>query len=309
MKILWSLIICAVLACSVNAEEKVLKSALASRWYTDDPVKLKAELEGYMKNAKQEPMEDVIALLLPHAGYRYSGQTAAYGIKALKKKYKKFIIIGPAHRVGLMNILSIPKVTHYQTPLGEVPLNKEIIDKLKKYNIFRAIPQIHKTEHSVQIEIPLLQVKEKDFSIVPIVVGMCDEYTINKAGEAIRSVMDEETLLLISSDFIHYGKNYGFIPFKKNIPENIKKLDYKALGYIKKLDLPGFSKFMNDSGATICGRMPISVLLATLPKKTKVHELKYTTSGAMAKNYKNSVSYFSIAFTGKWQKKKPLKKK
>lgn len=289
---------------SLHAEEKVLKSALAGSWYTDDPVKLKAELEGFLKNAKQKPMDKVIALILPHAGYRFSGQTAAYGIKALKKKYKRFIIIGPYHRVGMMNILSIPDVTYYQTPLGKVPLDQELIAKLKKHNIFRTIPQVHKTEHSVQMEIPLLQVKQKDFTIVPIVVGMCDEYTIKKAGEVIRGMMDEETLLIASSDFTHYGRNYGFVPFKKNIPENIKKIDYQAFDKIKNLNLPGFSKFMDDTGATICGRMSISILLATLPKDTGVHELKYTTSGELTKDYTNSVSYFSIAFTGKWNKKK-----
>lgn len=299
-----SLMVYAVLTCCTHAEEKVLKSALAGRWYTDDPVTLKTELEGYLKNAKQDPLDDVIALILPHAGYRYSGQTAAYGIKALKKKYKRIIILGPSHSVSMYNTLSIPNVTHYQTPLGKVPLDTKLIEQLKTHDIFKSIPQAHRNEHSVQIEVPWIQVKEKDFTIVPIVVGICDEETLNNAGNIIRNLMDDKTLLIASSDFVHYGRNYSYVPFTKDIPKNIKKLDYGALEQIKKLDGAGFSKYVDKTKATICGRMSIGVLLAALPQTTKVHELFYTTSGAMTKDYSNSVSYFSIAFTGKWTKKK-----
>lgn len=303
MKNTISLIICLTFTLYLNAEE-VLVSPLAGTWYAKDQTKLKAELQGYLKKADQKPMDDVIALILPHAGYRYSGQTAAYGIKALKKNYKKFIILGPSHRVSMYNTLSVPNVTHFQTPLGKVPLDTKFIAQLKKHEIFKSISQAHNYEHSVQIQIPLLQIKEKDFSIVPIVVGNCDEATIKKAGNIIRNLMDEETLLIASSDFVHYGKNFHYTPFLDNIPENIKKTDYGALEQIKKLDMKGFIEYRNKTGATICGVMSIGVMLAALPKETKVHELCYRTSGDMTKDFTNSVSYFSIAFTGKWTKKK-----
>ena len=303
MKFLLSILCVLALILTCKAEDKVLKSSLAGRWYTDDPVKLRSELEGYLKNAKQQPLDNVIALILPHAGYKYSGQTAAYGLKALKKTYKRVIILGPTHRLLMPNTLSIPNVTHYQTPLGKVPLDRKLIDKLLKNNIFKSIPQAHQTEHSVQIEVPLMQVKEKNFTLIPIVVGSCDEATLKKAGIAIRELMDEDTLLIASSDFVHYGRNFNYVPFKKDISENIKKLDFGAYDKIAALDLAGFIKYKKNTGATICGEMSIAVLLATLPTNTKVHKLFYTTSGAMTRDYSHSVSYMSVAFCGQWNKK------
>lgn len=286
---------------SCHAEEKVLKSALAGSWYTADPLKLRTELEGYISNAKQEPLDEVIALVLPHAGYQYSGQTAAYGIKALKKQYKRVIIIGPTHRVAMQNVLSIPDVDYYETPLGKVPLDRKGIAQLLEKPFFKSIPQAHQFEHSVQIEIPLLQVKEKDFTIIPIVAGMCDLETLKKAGAAIRELINDETLLIASSDFTHYGPNFNYVPFKDDIPANLKKLDSGAYDQIASLDLTGFLKYLNKTGATVCGEMSIGVLLATLPAKTKVHKLFYTTSGAITGDYRNSVSYLAVAFTGKWE--------
>jgi MEMO1 family protein len=291
-----------------NAAEKVLKSSLAGRWYTDNPVTLRAELKGYLSNAKQQSLDNVIALVLPHAGYRYSGQTAAYGLKALKKSYKRFIIIGPSHRLAMKNTLSIPNVTHYETPLGKVPLDRKLIAQLLTHDIFKSIPQAHQYEHSVQIEVPLLQVKAKGFTIIPIVIGSCDEATLKKAGNIIRNIMDDKTLLIASSDFVHYGRNFNYIPFNKDILENIKKIDFGAYEQIKKLDLNGFIKYRKTTGATICGTMSIGVLLAALPNKTAVHKLFYTTSGAMTGDYSNSVSYMSIAFCGKWTKNVPARK-
>ena len=289
-----------VLGC--NAEDKVLKSALAGSWYTADPVKLRAELEGYISNAKQEPLDDVIALILPHAGYQYSGQTAAYGIQALKKPYKRVIIIGPSHRVAMMNTLSIPDVDYYETPLGKVPLDRKGIAQLLKQPFFKSIPQAHQYEHSVQIEIPLLQVREKNFTIIPIVAGICNLETLKKAGAAIRELVDDETLLIASSDFTHYGPNYNYVPFKVDIPANLKKLDLGAYNQIAALDLPGFLKYLNQTGATVCGEMSIGTLLAALPAKAKVHQLCYNTSGALTGDFRNSVSYLAIAITGKWEK-------
>jgi MEMO1 family protein len=308
MKILFSMIIGLGLLLTCNAGGEVLKSSLAGRWYTNDPLKLRAELEGYITNAKQKPIDNVIALVLPHAGYQYSGQTAAYGLKALKRNYKRFIIIGPTHRLPIKNTLSIPDVTHYETPLGKVPLDKKGISELLKRPLFKSIPQAHQHEHSVQIEVPLLQIKEKNFTIIPIIVGYCDEKTIKKAGAAIRKLMDEETLLIASSDFVHYGRNFDYAPFKKDISQNIKKLDFGAYDKISELDLPGFLKYKKETGATICGVMSIAVLLATLPKKTEVHKLYYTTSGSMTGSYASSVSYMSIAFCGEWEKKCALPK-
>ena len=148
-----------------TAEKAVLRSQLADRgWYSIDANALNKQIEDFYEKADVKPIEDVIALILPHAGYRFSGQTAAYGIKTADKKYKRIVVIGPSHYLNMEEILSVPRVTHYETPLGLIPLDVEFIDKLLKFEVFQNVPHAHQPEHSVQIELPLLQYKYKDFN-------------------------------------------------------------------------------------------------------------------------------------------------
>ena len=108
-------------------------------------------------------MNNCLAFILPHAGYAYSGQTAAFGLAAAAKKYKRIVVIGPSHRVPMEEVLSVPRATHYETPLGQIPLDLEFIDSLLKYSMFQNVPQVNELEHSVQIELPLLQIQAAGF--------------------------------------------------------------------------------------------------------------------------------------------------
>ncbi|MBN1865152.1 MAG: AmmeMemoRadiSam system protein B [Victivallales bacterium] len=283
-----------------KAEDKVLVSPLAGKWYSADSVKLRSELDGYLEKAEQQPVKDVIALVLPHAGYAYSGITAAYGIKALGKQYKRIVIIGPSHRFAMQNTLSIPDADYIQTPLGKVPLDKEAVQSLLKHDFIRSVPQVHQQEHSVQIMIPLLQAAMKDFTIVPIVIGRCDLPMLERAGKAIRSVADNNTLVIASSDFVHFGRNFNFIPFSENIQKNIREMDFGACEKILNLDMTGFLGYIKNTGATICGEMSVAALLSALPDNTKPQKLHYATSAEMTGDFTHSVSYLSIAFSGKW---------
>jgi hypothetical protein len=197
-------------------------------------------------------------------------------------------------------VLSVPVATHYETPLGQVQLDAEFIEKLLKYSIFHNIPQANESEHSTQIEVPLLQYRFNDFKIVPIVAGNCSEETIIKAGNILKSLVDDDTLVIASSDFTHFGPNYGYVPFRENILEQLKQLDMGAYEYISRLDGKGFLEYERRTGATICGSMPIAILLSMLDKSTEAKLIKYTTSGELMGDYTNSVSYLSTAFSGKW---------
>ena len=135
----------------------VLRSSLAGRWYPADTETLSKQIEGFFQKADVKPINNVIAFILPHAGYQFSGQTAALALKTTDKKYKRVVVIGPSHRVAMEEVLSVPRVTHYETPLGQTPLDVKFIEKLLKYSMFQNVPQTHKSEHSVQIELPLLQ--------------------------------------------------------------------------------------------------------------------------------------------------------
>jgi AmmeMemoRadiSam system protein B/AmmeMemoRadiSam system protein A len=279
----------------------VLCSKLADRgWYPKEPDALRAEIKGFFEKAKAEPLEGVIALIQPHAGYFYSAQTAACGLKSTDKKYERVVIIGPSHRVPMDEILSVPRVTHYETPLGQIEVDTEFVEELLKHPVFQNVPYVHESEHSVQIQLPLLQYRLGDFKLVPIVAGSCSLDTIRKAASILKGMVDEQTLVIASSDFVHYGPNYGYVPFTSDVPEQIKKLDMGAFEYIAALDAEGFLEYKRKTGATICGSVPIAVLLSMLGEGTTVKLLNYNTSGALTGSFTNSVSYLSVAFSGRW---------
>jgi AmmeMemoRadiSam system protein B/AmmeMemoRadiSam system protein A len=286
----------------------VLRSALADKgWYSADPDALRKQIDGFFQQTGVKPKENVIALVLPHAGYTYSGQTAVLGLKTTNRQYKRIVVIGPSHGARMEEVLSVPTVTHYETPLGEIPLDVEFIDELLKFPLFQSVPHAHTYEHSVQIELPLLQYRQKNFKFVPIVAGQCSQETIKRAGHILKSLIDNDTLVIASSDFVHYGHRFGYLPFTKDVPEQIKNVDMGAYEYIEKLDEDGFVKYRRKTGATICGYIPIAVLLSMLEKGTGTELVKYATSGEMGGDFAESVSYLSVAFSGTWQKAQQIK--
>jgi AmmeMemoRadiSam system protein B/AmmeMemoRadiSam system protein A len=294
----------------LEAKKVVLRSSLAGTpWYSGDAEVLIKQLRGFFQNADVESKEDVIALILPHAGYDFSGQTAASALKAINKKYKRIVVIGPSHHTYMEEILSVPRATHYETPLGQIPLDIEFIDKLLKFPVFQNLPHAFNGENSVEMELPLLQYCCKDFKLVPIVAGQCSPETIRKAGSILRSFVDSETLVVASSDFTHYGPRFSYVPFTENVPEQIKKLDMGAYEYIAKLDSEGFLEYKRKTGATICGYIPIAVLLSMLDKDTRVSLAKYTTSGEITGDFSNPVSYLSVIFSGVWANNPEIKPK
>ncbi len=283
----------------------VFNSTLAGRWYPADADTLKKQVSQLFQKIEVKSANDIIALILPHAGYQYSGRTAAMGLAGLARQYKRIIVIGPSHYMPMEDVLSVPQETVYQTPLGEVPLDVEFIKKLLAYPQFQVIPRANQPEHSTQIEVPLLQFTQKDFKLVLIVAGQCSTQTISKAASILNSLVDNDTLVIASSDFTHYGPNYGYVPFTENVPQEIKNLDMGAYKYIEQLDSAGFMEYKNKTGATICGYVPIAILLAMLDESSQAHLINYTTSGQLTGDYTNSVSYLAASFSGKWFKTEP----
>jgi AmmeMemoRadiSam system protein B/AmmeMemoRadiSam system protein A len=279
----------------------VQRSSLAGTWYTDNAHDLRSQIRSFLDSADTTAREDVIALILPHAGYAYSGQCAAKAVKVLKKNYKRVIVLGPSHRVAMPEVLSVPRVSHYETPLGLVPLDTDLIETLLSHDqVFKSIPAAHQDEHSVQIEIPMLQVHLAPFQLVPIVVGQCSEATLTRAAEILRRVVNGDTLVVASSDFTHYGPRFDYLPFSDSVPEQLRNLDMNAFDTIKTINPKAFLAYVKKTGATICGQAGIAVLLAMLDAATQTHLIDYTTSGALTDDYTNSVSYVSACFTGHW---------
>jgi len=286
------------------AEKCVFESPLAGDWYPADPAELSQMINSNLAQVSEPELQNVIALIQPHAGYRYSGKVAAYGIKEIAgKTIRRVVIFGPSHSQPMRNCLSVPSATHIRTVLGEVELDREFIDKMMKHSFCKSIPQAHASEHSVDIQIPMLQVALKNFKVVPVVTGQLDEQAIQKIAAAILPLLDDKTLVIASSDFTHYGPSFDYEPFPLDFQtgDKLNKLDNGAIEKIAAINEDGFSDYLRKTGTTICGHDPIRLLLSLLPEGSKGQLLKYDTSGRMTGSYASSVSYASIAFTGSWK--------
>ncbi len=279
------------------SQTKVLKSTLAGSWYPGTASELKKMIYEFLGNVQLKQDYKPLGLIVPHAGYIYSGQTASYGYKLLMgKDINRVFILGPSHGT-YCNKAILTDYDYMETPLGKVPIDTEVIKELiQKSNVFEVDNRTQFYEHSIQIQIPFLQVVLKNFKIIPIVVGDLSLQEIKELANILKNYVDDHTIFIASSDFTHYGYNYGYLPFRDNIQENLKKLDFGACEYINKLNSDGFLTYIEKTGATICGRIPIAILLNIMPKDSKVEILNYETSGKLLNDFSNSVSYMAIAF-------------
>ncbi len=305
----WMMVYLLLAAGACAREEEVpmkttcMESTLAGSWYDADPVRLRAELEGYLRNANVEADPSIFAVVVPHAGYAYSGPCAAVGMKALAARpdLARVVVIGFSHRVRLPNQASLPaRETHYRSPLGETPLDVAAIAALMKNPLFTDRPETRRGENSVELQLPLLQAAlvGRDWKLVPVTLGQLDEDVRGRVAEALGALMDGKTALVVSSDFTHYGPNFGYIPFRTNVEANLRKLDGGAVEKILAGDADGFAAYCEETGATICGQDSIGVLLRMLPAKFTAREIAHDASGRSTGDWENSVSYESLAFYG-----------
>lgn len=284
-----------------RVEKKVMDSPVAGSWYPGDAGRLRREVQRMLDDADVSDLAGyrgrILGLISPHAGYRFSGGVAAHGYRVLRgRDVRRVIVMGPSHYVGFQG-LALPDATHWRTPLGEVALDREAIAKLARVSgLFAFREDAFRREHSVDIQVPFLQVVAPDAVLVPIVVGRIGPAEAREAGKALREVVDDHTVLVASSDFTHFGPNYGYVPFRDRVEERIRDLALQAAEPISKRDVDGFFAHLDRTGDTICGAAPISVLLAALPAMTEAVPLRFDTSGRMLDDWTNSVSYFSIAF-------------
>jgi AmmeMemoRadiSam system protein B/AmmeMemoRadiSam system protein A len=281
-------------------------SPIAGTWYPNDPGELRHLLKGFLEEAPvPDPAEAsrLIAVVVPHAGYVYSGFTAAHAYKWIEQRRPaRVLLIGPSHYAAFRGV-SLGDYAFYETPLGRVPVDPEGRKKLKACPLVGFHPEAHEKEHSLDIQVPLLQVlfPESPPGILPLLVGDLEEEDYPELARCIRAVLDPETVLIVSSDFTHYGPRFGYVPFplEAGAAEKIRQLDQGALEKILRLDRRGFLSYQETTGITLCGARPIALLLELLPEDSRPGTLHYTTSGRLTGDYRNSVSYCSLAFTGR----------
>lgn len=279
--------------------QNIHEPVVAGRFYPDSEAELSKQVNNYLDKAFIESLPGKpVAIISPHAGYQYSGAVAAYGFKAIKDYgYKRVIILAPSHYSRYRGV-SILDVEHYKTPLGLIKLNTGICNNLiNNPPLIGTSKQAHAREHSIETQLPFLQVVLGDFELIPILVGRLNNEEFDFVAEKIKPFIDDDTLIVVSSDFTHYGYGYDYVPFKKDVEANIRKLDYGAFERILALDFDGFNKYKQATGITACGFVPVALLMKILPDDVQGKILQYDTSGSISGDFNSSVSYVSIVFT------------
>jgi len=270
-------------------------------WYPANSTLLKKQIKDFIKASNTDPKDNIMALIAPHAGYIYSGENAAYSYAQINgKNFDRIIVLGPSHYYHLNNQIALPDSDEYKTVLGTIPLDTKVIDQLSKSSLFTKDNAPFSKEHSTDNQIPFLQETARNFKLIPMIMGQFSADKIIEVANILKKVIDHKTLIVISSDFTHYGSNFGFTPFKNDIAKNLKNLNENSVLPIKNLDAKAFAKHIEKTQDTICGAMPITLLLHLLPVNTKTNVLKYSTSADKTGDTETVVSYFSLSFEGTW---------
>lgn len=257
----------------IQSEKLIHKANLPAGWYTQQAEALKSEINTYFAQAKSDfniaaDVNRIKALIVPHAGHYYSGLCAACAYRALLGKnneknesISRVIILCPSHRTFLNNI-ALPDYNVYQTCLGEIEVDTQAIKVLgKASSVFRTYADAHNLEHAIEVQLPFLHETISNFKIVPLIVGNLTPDSFHEAVLAIKKIVKEGTLVVVSSDFTHFGKMYEYEPFSKFIYHQVRYLDSLAIQSITALSGYDFEQVIQDTKTTICGQISINLFL------------------------------------------------
>lgn len=288
-----------------RAMKEIRDPAVAGTWYPGESDVLSADVRRYLENARQENIRgNVVALISPHAGYVYSGQVAAYAYKLIQGKvFDAVVIVAPSH-YALFRGASIYDRGGYRTPLGVVPVEVDLSKKMmERRREIQFIPEAHSKEHSLEIQLPFLQVALKSFKLVPIV--MEPRWTLegckSLASAIVETVKGKNVLLVASSDLSHF-----------HTYEKAVELDRIVLQHIERFNPAGLNDDLKEGRVEACGGGPIlSVMWAAKSlgaNKGKV--LKYLNSGDVTGDRSRVVGYAAGVFymAGGTEKMKEEKK-
>ncbi len=280
----------------------VRNPVLSGSWYPADPVVLAASVDRFMEEADsaQLPAGRPWLAVTPHAGHEYCGPVAGRLFGLLKNsRPDNIIILAPNHRHPITEI-ALPRESAFATPLGEVPLNTELISNLAEKPGFAIIPEAHGQEHAIEIVLPFVQRTwpESPPPVVPMLVPMMSEQALHQAGTVLQEFLGENDLLLVSTDFTHYGSAFGFLPFTDDVPMSLERLDAGAILKILAADANGLLQYGRETGITMCGLAACCVALAGgAPNGYEAALLDYRRSGDRDRDYSLSVSYASLLLT------------
>ena len=269
---------------------EIRQPAVAGMFYEREPVHLKKAIENYLSQAHPPKIDgEIVGLVSPHAGYFYSGKTAAFGYKLIKgKKYETIVVISPSHYEYFRGV-SIYNGTAYQTPLGIVPIDTELRDELKDYNsIIEFSRRGHGREHALEVQLPFLQMVLSEFKLLPIVMGDQSKEIVYALAEVLAEVLKNKNVLLVaSSDLSHYFSH-----------EVANSLDSRVEKFINDFNDEGLMDELEEEKVQACGGGPIVTVMKTskLLGATKSKVLYRNDSSEASGDKHQVVGYLSAVF-------------
>ena len=286
--------------CNGQTSVPVVRPATqAGRFYESDARLLSHEVDSLLaRHAQRSDDEDVAALIVPHAGYYFSGNVAASAYARLnpEKKYKRIFLLGPSHHEWLDGASVNGEVDYYATPLGDVKVDRETARQLiKTDSVFSCQPKAHDREHCLEVQLPFLQRHLGEVPpIVPIIISTNDFSKLKRMAEVLKPWFTEENLFIISSDFSHYPSYEDAYEVDTKTGEAVASGDVEQ--FIATIEANARSGKRNLA-TSACGEFPIITLMLMLNGQYQVKHIMYQNSGDID-NYDHSrvVGYHSFAF-------------
>lgn len=260
---------------------------VAGHFYPGSKTSLLREVESLIDSKSKK--QDALGVVSPHAGYPYSGSVAGSVLSSIAPK-PTYVILGPNH-TGLGERFGLDTNDSWATPLGEVKLNRELADTIvKRCRLVKNDSLSHAHEHSIEVQIPFLQVLQEEFTIVPITVSYAGLDAYREAGTAIASSvrslgLEKDVTIIASSDMTHYEPH-----------EAAKKKDAIAIEAVLALDEQRLVEKVAELDITMCGFAPAAIMITAVKAlgATKARLIRYQTSGDTSGDYSSVVGYAGI---------------
>ncbi|MDO8580529.1 MAG: AmmeMemoRadiSam system protein B [Candidatus Omnitrophota bacterium] len=262
---------------------------VSGQFYDANPQRLSASIDQLFSQADIPSIDQPINILIvPHAGYVYSGPVAAYGFKAVKKnQYKTIVILAPSHFYGFEGISIWPQ-GGFQTPLGVVDVDQDFAKQLiGDHEQFYFDPKAFEREHSLEVEIPFLQKTFQSFKIVPVIMGQPGFGTLEAFASTLKKIIGsrDDVLIVVSTDLSHYHEDTV-----------ARRMDKEAMEAIQQLDAPKIYKECFLREMEMCGFIPVTaaILYAKQNNLNHVELLRYANSGDVTGDRGSVVGYSAI---------------
>lgn len=257
--------------------------AVAGQFYPDDVDALTGQISTFLKAVPPRSLPGTVqAIIVPHAGYVYSGPVAAHAYKLLQgMTYDSVIVIAPSHRYSFRGAAVYPAGA-YQISLGRIPVDGDLAQKLMQQSeLIRSLPEAHAREHALEVQLPFLKTVLGDFTLLPLVMGSCDYVACEQIAAALAAaVAGKRVLIVASSDLSHYHPD-----------REARQLDRQVIDHVTRLDAKGLYQAINAETCEACGAIPmiITMLCAQKLGATRAEQLCYATSGDVSGGDKSAV--------------------